>query len=328
MEFRSAVISRELSCSLPCDKLKLFTMAAITLRQLEIFVQIVELGSFRRCADHIGISPVAISDHIASLERHLGVKLFDRRHGEAAQVNAAGEKVHTRALRILSELSSLEWEFTPERRGPIRKTVTLAAQGYVLRDLYEEMDRFRAEMQHIDLVIRAEPLKLAEFRKLLESNAIDLAYIIAVEDPGLFPSSFIGYEYLDVYVAPDHPLIGKGPVTPEQLQSFAAVRLGRNGHLREAVDDAMNRCGLGNVRTGLETDDYGLVLNTLQRTDCFACMMSGSSHQPLPHSTMLQLELTRPLPPLQLREAYSALGTTSPAVSALAQRIRRWLETR
>lgn len=303
-------------------------MAAITLRQLEIFVQIVELGSFRRCADHIGISQVAISDHIASLESHLGVKLFDRRPGAAAQVTAAGYKVHARALRILSELASLEWEFTPERRGVIRQTITLAAQGYVLRDLYEEMDLFREEMQHINLVVRAEPLKLDEFHRLLESNAIDLAYILAVEDPGLFPSSFIGYEYLGVYVAPSHPLAGKGAVSPEELRSFPTVRLGRNGHLRTAVDDAMDRCGFGAARTGLETDDYGLILNTLQRTDCFACMLSGNSHQPLPHSTMTQLELTRPLPPLQLREAFSARGTTNPAVSALAQRIRRWQESR
>ena len=303
-------------------------MAAITIRQLEILIQIVELGSFRRCAEHIGISQVAITDHIAALERQLGVKLFARVPGAAAQITPAGQKVRARALRIMSELSALEWEFAPDRRGTIRQSITLAAQGYVLRDLYEEMDKFRAETPHVNLVIRAEPLRLEEFRQLLSTNAIDLSYILAVDDPGLFPSSFIGYEYLGIYVSADHPLAGRDIVAPEDLLQYRIVRLGPNGHLRTAVDDALYRCGLGAAATGLETDDYGLILNTLQRTDCFACMLSGNPRQPLPHNMMKMLPLAGPMLPLPLREAFSARGATRPAVAALAQRIRESQEAR
>jgi hypothetical protein len=95
--------------------------------------------------------------------------------------------------------------------------------------------------------------------------------------------------------------------------AFRAVRLGPLGHLRSAVDDAMDRVGLGQVETLIETDDYGLILDTLRGSDGFACMLRGSAAHPLPHLPMRELPLTRPLPPLQLREAVSARGAAAPS---------------
>jgi DNA-binding transcriptional LysR family regulator len=116
----------------------------------------------------------------------------------------------------------------------------------------------------------------------LQENRIDLAYIMSVNDPGLFPSHFVSYEHLAVYVGPDHPLAGETSVTAADLRPYRTIRLGPNGHLRAAVDEVLLRCGLGMVGTGLETDDYGLILNTLQRTPCFAVMLKGQPDEALP----------------------------------------------
>src|SRR3546814_10665611 len=48
-------------------------MATITVRQLEIFSQAVKHGSFRNCERQIGVSQVAISDHIRQLEQRLEI---------------------------------------------------------------------------------------------------------------------------------------------------------------------------------------------------------------------------------------------------------------
>lgn len=46
-------------------------MSGFTIRQLEIFARVVEHGSFRRCADQLGVSQVSISEHVRELETRL-----------------------------------------------------------------------------------------------------------------------------------------------------------------------------------------------------------------------------------------------------------------
>ncbi len=48
------------------------------LRQLEYFLAVVRHGSVRHAADALDVSPGNTSEQIKSLERELGVRLFDR----------------------------------------------------------------------------------------------------------------------------------------------------------------------------------------------------------------------------------------------------------
>ena len=53
-------------------------MAINQLRAIETFTKAVELGSLRRAAESMGISPQAASQTLAQLEQHLGVRLLHR----------------------------------------------------------------------------------------------------------------------------------------------------------------------------------------------------------------------------------------------------------
>lgn len=48
------------------------------LRQLEVFSQVVQLGSVSRAAEAVNLSQSSVSERIASLERAVGAQLFDR----------------------------------------------------------------------------------------------------------------------------------------------------------------------------------------------------------------------------------------------------------
>jgi DNA-binding transcriptional LysR family regulator len=50
----------------------------IKLRQLSVFVAVVQWGSMARAAEHLAISQPVISKMIADLEQTLGVRLLDR----------------------------------------------------------------------------------------------------------------------------------------------------------------------------------------------------------------------------------------------------------
>jgi molybdate transport repressor ModE-like protein len=78
-----------------------------TLRQLEALDAIAREGSFRAAARALGVSQVAISDHIKQLETRLGVALFDRARGGKATMSAAGVAALTRARIILADCDAL-----------------------------------------------------------------------------------------------------------------------------------------------------------------------------------------------------------------------------
>lgn len=78
-----------------------------TLRQLEALDAIAREGSFRAAARALGVSQVAISDHIKQLETRLGVSLFERARGGKAAMSAAGTAALARARIILADCDAL-----------------------------------------------------------------------------------------------------------------------------------------------------------------------------------------------------------------------------
>ena len=61
-----------------------------TLRQLEIFLAVIDHGSIRLAADHLDISQPSISKQIFALEKNVGALLLDRHRGSKAVPTKAG----------------------------------------------------------------------------------------------------------------------------------------------------------------------------------------------------------------------------------------------
>lgn len=67
--------------------------------QLDAFVQVAELASFRRAATHLGIGVVSLRRQIGKLERQQGERLF-RREGDAVRLTGAGRRLYAVARLI------------------------------------------------------------------------------------------------------------------------------------------------------------------------------------------------------------------------------------
>ena len=72
-----------------------------SLRQLDIFAQMVAAGSLTRCAQMLGVAPAAIERDMASLEMRLGYRLFDDLAG-AARLTPAGRRT-AQAMTLLTQ---------------------------------------------------------------------------------------------------------------------------------------------------------------------------------------------------------------------------------
>lgn len=78
----------------------------MNLRQLEVFVAVIETGSFSRGALATSLTQSTVSQHIASLEEEAGLRLLDR-SGRGVLPTQAGKIYLRHARRVLAECGAL-----------------------------------------------------------------------------------------------------------------------------------------------------------------------------------------------------------------------------
>src|SRR5208283_556758 len=81
--------------------------STVTLRNLEYIVAVAEEAHFGRAAHRCNVSQPTLSVQIQSLERSLGMKIFER-YGRLVRVTNRGEEVIEQAKVILDETRKLE----------------------------------------------------------------------------------------------------------------------------------------------------------------------------------------------------------------------------
>jgi len=77
-------------------------MADVNLNRLSVFVALVRAGSFTAAAEVLGMTKAMVSQHIARLERELGVTLLSR-STRRMTLTEAGATFHAACVRILAE---------------------------------------------------------------------------------------------------------------------------------------------------------------------------------------------------------------------------------
>jgi len=104
-----------------------------TVAQLAIFRRIVELGSFTRAAESLGVTQPAVSQQVKVLQQHFDVKLVDVVKGRV-RLTDAGRFLAERSEQLLANAIALEHdmqEFSATKVGTLRigATVTIGTYG-------------------------------------------------------------------------------------------------------------------------------------------------------------------------------------------------------
>lgn len=84
-----------------------FALSNYDLRQLRIFLKVVECGGVSAAAYRLGLSLSTVSRDLSALEKRLGIHLC-RRGRSGFTLTPQGEDVHRAAVRLFSELQSFE----------------------------------------------------------------------------------------------------------------------------------------------------------------------------------------------------------------------------
>jgi len=141
------------------------TSVDFDLRQLEVFVKVLELGSFSKAGEAVHLAQASVSERIATLENMVGAKLLDRM-GRTVAPTKAGELLYQHALRLLEmkKTACLEMQgFLGVKQGEIRIGGSTIPGEYILPKM---IGRFSKEYPRITVSLTVADSEEIETRVL------------------------------------------------------------------------------------------------------------------------------------------------------------------
>lgn len=122
----------------------------ISLRKLEVFSLVVQLGGVSRAAEHLYVAQPVVSAHIRSLEERLQTKLFYR-EGRQMRLTESGQAVYSWAEDLLTRTRELDRHLSglsDGRRGTVVFGASMSIGSYRLPSILAD---FRETHPGVDL---------------------------------------------------------------------------------------------------------------------------------------------------------------------------------
>lgn len=234
--------------------------------QLQAVRDVVTTGSLRTTAKRLGYTPSAVSQQISSVERALGVQLFER-SPRSVRPTAAGMQLARRAARLLAELDATEDEmrsFAAAERGRLHLGSFWSAGFRLVPTVLAGFLRDRPQVD-----VRYEEGDPQVTTPAVVDGSLDLAVVF---EYGMVPHNWP--DDLDMTLILEEPLYVLVP-TGHRLSRRKRIRVGDlSGErwicYREGTDAArslLHICAEGGFRPDVlfRTNDYNLPLELVRK---------------------------------------------------------------
>lgn len=148
----------------------------LSIRQLEYLVAVDEAPTWARAAEAVGVSPSALSQGLAELERRLGVALFDR-ESRRRQIRPSAAPLVAHARQVLGLTADLARWADRLKRGAAGRVRLGMIDAAAVVHCPDQVQAFRTAHPDVELLLRVAPS--ATLLKLLAAGHIDLAVCVA-----------------------------------------------------------------------------------------------------------------------------------------------------
>ena len=291
-----------------------------TFRQLEVFVAVVDEGSFASGAERLAISQPAISNHIRALESQVGCKLLDRRRGTTCDLTIAGRQLYEEAIDVAGAGRSPR--AAPAAHPRARAETRAHHHGIVLCDQTVDAaagtrvcrQRSTASCRWCGPDHSRKPSPACAAEALISDTWCARARSSIWNRRSSAPSP------ASLYVAHGHPLADRARVSAEDVRRHPFIMPVNGSHLAALVRRNLGSIGITGFPVALQAEYSDVMEMTASQGVGIVCMFDGAA---LPHVQSGRLRrLPVDIPPLEIRRAY---GTRRGARTA-AQRLAQFIE--
>ena len=185
----------------------------MTLRHLQIFVEVAETGKMSEAANHLFISQSSISQAIGDMESYYSTVLFERL-SKKLYITPAGEKLLQYAKQILLLYQNME-DFLNNGKTikKLRIGATFTVGTYLMSPLIQQ---FNVINPSIDTEVVVE--KTAALERMLLDGKLDVALVEGTINKTDLLSFPVINDELFLICSPSHPFYQKDSVRLEELK--------------------------------------------------------------------------------------------------------------
>ncbi len=230
----------------------------MSLDDIEVFVEVVETGSFTKGARRLGIPLSTASAKVARLEDALGTTLLQRTTRQV-QVTEDGKLYYSHCVQALSALAMGKEQLGAARgtpQGSLRISAPVDLAQFVLADA---VDAYLARWPEVSVELVVTNRKV----DLIAEN-IDLALRIGpLEDSSLIARKFIEAE-TGLFASGDYIARNGAPETLEALDRHQIIRMSLGRDMAQKLEGVVPRSLLA-AGARISADDFSAIRSMVAR---------------------------------------------------------------
>lgn len=175
---------------------------------MEMFVRVVECGSFTAAADASDVSTTMVAKHIRTIEQRLGARLLHRTT-RRQQLTEVGQLYYERCRRVLAEFSLAEYSAMELQSTPKGLVHMVAPVSFGSQVLVPELSAYMAQYPEVNITLTLDN----QIPNLANSNVELGIHIGEVRQPNVVARPLSSYRrilaaspsYLRQHGTPEHP---------------------------------------------------------------------------------------------------------------------------
>lgn len=212
----------------------------VTLRQLQAFIGVADLGRFNLAAGQLNLTQSAISILIKELEAALKHRLFDR-HTRMVSLTTAGREFLPQARKVLEDLEiavgSIH-ELATLQRGRVTLASAIVLSATLLPSVIAGFVK-----RYPDITVKVRDMPEEEIRPALTRNEADLGVGTVSGADQEIQATLLMRDRLMFLCRSDHRLARMTKVRWSDLKDEALIGLAKDNPLRDLVDRALIASG-------------------------------------------------------------------------------------
>ncbi len=255
----------------------------ISLRQIEIFLNVVEAQNLTKVAKDLGLSQSAISMSIKELETTIGRKFFDRINKKLI-LNEIGRSFYQAVLPLYKKLSDIEIEFkNSEDKGSVRVGASTTIIDYLMPSIVcDYMGRYP------NVKIELKEGNTKDIVTLVKDGKIDMGFIEGNVDDSDIIKEVIGQDEL-VVVSANEELKGK-ELTLQDIADYRWVLREKGSGTREVFLNYIKNSGV-KLNIFLELGHTESIKSLLLSKKPITCISKLAVHSELQNKEVFELNI-------------------------------------
>ena len=254
----------------------------LTLRQLEIFLNVVKEGHLTNVAKAMGLSQSAISMAIKELEKILGNPLFDRINKKLI-LNEMGRAFEKEVAPILKKINDIEYEFkNTVNKGMVRVGASTTIVDYLMPPI---ICSYMNTYPEVKVALKEGNTK--KIVDLIKEGELDVGFIEGVANDSEIIKSIIGVDEL-VVVTTDESLANECFIDTIQEKKWVLREEG-SGTREVFLDYVKDK--VDHINIFLELGHTESIKSLLINHQCLTCISKIAVTRELEEKKLLQVPL-------------------------------------